>query len=397
MINANHPQSSSKKIKVLSLNQYIMGHRTYQDILEKSFEEHFPAIEFYSLHLTDYLKEDFQGKLIYWLLSKKLFGWAKADYDFRRWRTELANSFFARRCLDKALKNYQPDVLHIHTQSIAYLAIPLLQQIPSVISIDYTAALLATEHLAPAHITYKPIIAVEKKCFAAAAHIITWSNRARNSVIDFYKVSPRKVTAISPPAPLEFCTKINSKKSSTPRQTRLLFVGNDFVRKGGEDLLAVFLESFSDSCELDIVTNAYVNLPAIANIRIHQGVRPLSEKMLELYAAADIFVMPTYEDVYGFVFIEAMAAGLPCIGTRVMAVPELVKDGVNGFTITAGDRIALQQAISKLIDHPDLRISMGLKAKELIKQNFDPFSNCQEISRIFHAASIERVKLNKPC
>lgn len=367
----------------MSLNYSIMGHATYQKILENTFREHNPEIEFHSLHLTHYFKEDFLGKVVYWLLSKRLPGAEKADYDFHRWRTELANSFFARRYLEQALKSYQPDVLHIHTQGIAYLAVPLFKKLPSVVSIDYTAALLATEHPAPAHITYKPIIAFERKCFEAAAHIITWSNRSRKSVIDNYGISPKKVTAIAPPASLEFCNNITPKKSLNQGQPRLLFVGNDFVRKGGEDLLEVFLESFSDICELDIVTNADVNLPAKPNLRIHRGIRPISPEMLQLYRAADIFVMPTHEDVYGMVFIEAMAAGLPCIGTTVMAVPELVQDGVNGFAITPGDREVLRNVLFKLIDNPDLRLSMGQAGRQLVKEKFDAIENCKKISQIF--------------
>ena len=372
-----------KKIKVLSLNHYIMGHSTYQNILEKTFSEYIPEVEFYSLHLTDYFKKDFLGRVGYWLLSKRLPGAEKSDYDLGRWRTELANSFFARRCLDRVLKNYRPDVIHIHTQGIAYLVAPLFKQFPSVVSIDYTAALLATEHTAPARITYKPIIASERKCFAAASHIITWSERARNSVIEHYAISPTKVTAIPPPAAGEFFSKLNPKQWAIQSNPRLLFVGNDFVRKGGEDLIEVFLESFSDRASLDIVTNASVDLPAEANIRIHRGIRPLSPEMLQLYQNADIFVMPTLEDVYGIVFIEAMAAGLPCIGTKVMAVPELVQDGVNGLTIPPGSRAALRTALSKLIDNPDLRISMGQAGRKLAEEKFDARANCQKIYQIF--------------
>lgn len=376
-------RKNKEKIKVLSLNQYIMGHATYQNILEKTFGEHISEVEFYSLHLTDYFKGDFPGRLLYWLLSKQLPGANKIDYDFHRYRTELANSFFARRCIEKALKTYRPDVIHIHTQGIAYLAVPLFKRIPSVVSIDYTAALLAKEHPYPANITYKPIVATEKKCFAAAAHIITWSNRARDSVVNDYGISPKKVSAIYTPVPLELFAQKKPKQASTQIMPRLLFIGNDFVRKGGQDVLEVFLESLVNVCELDIVTNAHVDAPSIQNLRIHRGIRPLSKEMLKLYEAADIFVMPTHEDVYGMVFVEATAAGLPCIGTTVMAVPELVQDGVNGFTIKPGDRAALRQAILKLIEDAELRLSMGLASRKLAKEKFDAISNCRKIAEIF--------------
>jgi alpha-maltose-1-phosphate synthase len=375
-------QETKTPLKIMSLNHYIMGHATYQNILEKTFQENIPEVEFYSLHLTDYFKSDFLGRVIYRLLRQQLPGANKVDYDFHRFRTEWANSFFARRCLEKALKNYQPDVIHIHTQAIAYLAVPLFKKYPSVVSIDYTHALLAEEHPYPASITYQPIIAAEKKCFTHAAHIITWSERARNSVIRDYGISPNKVTAIPPPVPGEFFTKIAPREATAESLPRLLFVGNDFPRKGGEDVLNIFLDC-ANICELDIVTNSDLNVPVLPNLRVHRGVQPLSAEILSLYQKADIFVMPTHEDVYGIVFSEAMAAGLPCIGTNVMAVPELVQSGVNGLIVASGDRTALKQAIFKLVENHELRLFMGQAGREIAKEKYNALSNCKQIAEIF--------------
>ena len=53
----------------------------------------------------------------------------------------------------------------------------------------------------------------------------------------------------------------------------------------------------------------------------------------EMYLSADIFVLPTMKDHYGVVFLEAMSAGLPLVGTRSFTVPELIEDGKNGFLV----------------------------------------------------------------
>jgi glycosyltransferase involved in cell wall biosynthesis len=369
-------------IKVLSLNVYMMGHVTYQNTLERIFLQHLSEIEFHSLHLSDYYKKDLLGKIVYWFLTKKI-NHGGADYDFYRFRTQLAISFFARRYLEGYLKIYQPTVIHLHTQGIALLADYLLRKFPSVISIDYTTASLAKEHPSPASITYQPIVALERKCFQSATHIVTWSARARYSVINDYGIAPEKVTHIDCPLLLDEFTYISRDRAMTLSKPRLLFVGNDFVRKGGEDLLAVFLEHFSEICELDLVTNAPVNAPEIPNLRIHQGIRPLSAELLHLYQAADIFVMPTHEEAYGIVFQEAMAAGLPCIGTTTMAVPELIQNGRNGFTIPPRDRQALFQVLHKLVNDTDLRLSMGLAGREIAKQRFDPIMNGKQLAKIF--------------
>ncbi|MFT5679276.1 MAG: glycosyltransferase involved in cell wall biosynthesis [Myxococcota bacterium] len=62
------------------------------------------------------------------------------------------------------------------------------------------------------------------------------------------------------------------------------------------------------------------------------------------YAAADIFVLPTWHETYGMVFTEAMSAGLPIISTTAGAVPQTVPSGV-GILVTPGDSIALAEAI----------------------------------------------------
>lgn len=386
---------SEYKLNILSLNIYIMGHVTFQNLLERTFAKDFPEVNFHSLHLTEYFKEDLLGRLVHWLLRKRIPGFGKTDYDFYRFRSELANSFFARRCLEHNIKTYQPDVLHIHTQGISLLAEPLFKQLPSIVSIDYTTALLATEHPPITQITYKPIIALEKRCFQSAAHIITWSDRARNSVIKDYNISPQKVTTIHPSVPLELFTTMARGQSSNSGKTRLLFVGNDFIRKGGEDLLAVFLEDFSNICELDIVTNISLNLPESSQLRVHRGIRPLSPEILHLYQMADIFVMPTHEDVYGIVFLEAMAAGLPCIGTTVMTVPELVQHEFSGLTIPPGNRQALYQALHLLINNPDLRLSMGMAGRELAIKRADAFSNCQQFLQLLNEIHLKSNSNNR--
>lgn len=375
------------KIKILSLSGYSFGFITYQKVLEETFKHHIPEVEFKSVYLPDVKQGDLLARTVNWVLTKQVPGATpscnRVDYAFNHFRVQLGSSFIASRYLERACKTYQPDVLHVTTQSIALLSTQLLRQFPSVLSIDLTTHLVATESSPSVHLTQRPHIALERRCFQAATHITTFSNWARRSVIEDYGVLPQRVTTVPNCMALEVFDRIANNRLPTSERLRLLFVGNDFVRKGGEDLLAVFLENFSDFCELDIVTNAPVKLPEFPNLRIHRGLRPLSSELLRLYQLADIFVMPSHEDTSPNVFIEAIAAGLPCVGTAVRGVPEIVQDGWNGFTITPGDRQALQQVLQKLIDNSSLRQSMGTAGRELAKQNFDAVTNCQKITQIF--------------
>ena len=96
------------------------------------------------------------------------------------------------------------------------------------------------------------------------------------------------------------------------------------------------------------------------------------EGLPEYYTAADIFVLPTLSDCWGLVINEAMAFGLPIISTDAAgATYDLVKDGINGFVISAGDADSLYAVLKRLCEEPKLRIKMGQESLKII-ENYTP-------------------------
>ncbi len=77
--------------------------------------------------------------------------------------------------------------------------------------------------------------------------------------------------------------------------------------------------------------------------------------------ASDAFVYPTEEEAFGVSLVEAMACGLPCVATRVGAIPEIAQDGA-ALLIPPGDRSALEATLRSLLDRPDLRARLGRAA-----------------------------------
>jgi glycosyltransferase involved in cell wall biosynthesis len=127
-------------------------------------------------------------------------------------------------------------------------------------------------------------------------------------------------------------------------QFRILFVGNHFFDKGGRELhRAVSRLAGKYDIQLDIVTDAPPHHKDALEefVKKHQEkwakwyIPGLSRRQLidEFYPAADLFVMCSYMEVFGFVHIEAMASGLPIIGANVYAQREIVSDGENGYLI----------------------------------------------------------------
>lgn len=92
----------------------------------------------------------------------------------------------------------------------------------------------------------------------------------------------------------------------------------------------------------------------------------------ELFLNSDIFVFPTrfYSETFGIVLLEAMKYGLPVIATEYVSIPEIVSDGVTGILIPTNDVNKLSDAIIKLIENKDLRITFGEAGKRRFKEYF---------------------------
>ncbi len=91
----------------------------------------------------------------------------------------------------------------------------------------------------------------------------------------------------------------------------------------------------------------------------------------EILNASDIFVLCSRVEGNPMSVQEAMASGLPVVGTRVGGIPELVEEGVSGLIVPSDDEPALAQALQTLIDQPDLRRQMGESALQRARTHFD--------------------------
>ena len=84
----------------------------------------------------------------------------------------------------------------------------------------------------------------------------------------------------------------------------------------------------------------------------------------------DMFVLPSLHEGLGLALMEAMAFGLPVIGSDVGGIRTLIEDGQRGLRVPAQDSAALAGAIIRLLRDDDLRRSFGQRASAFIAENF---------------------------
>ena len=187
--------------------------------------------------------------------------------------------------------------------------------------------------------------ALSAKAIEKARLLIYASSWAAQSAIKDYGAAEEKVHVVPMGANFEsppLKEIIQEKRRS--EQCRLLFVGFDWQRKGGdiafETLLA--LEEMGIQAELTVcgcVPPAKYSHRRMKVIPYLDKNDPVQYRELEqLYLKSDFLLLPTRNECFGLVFCEANAFGLPVITTRTGGVPEVVRDGENGFLLPVSAR-----------------------------------------------------------
>jgi len=93
-------------------------------------------------------------------------------------------------------------------------------------------------------------------------------------------------------------------------------------------------------------------------------------ELSELYKSCEIFVLPSGQEGFGMVFLEAMAAGKPIIAARAGAVPEVVLDGQTGILVDYGDESALARAIERVCTDHELGARLGSAGRQRFLERF---------------------------
>lgn len=300
----------------------------------------------------------------------------------------LRGALSGRREVRSGLARMPADVFFFNTQVPAALAAHDVRRKPYVVATDLTPVQYdqlgplyghRRDRFGPARIYKHRINTVVLR---GAARLAPWSTWARDSLIADYGVDPSRIAVVPPGVDLSRWTPARTRSD---RPFRILFVGGDFHRKGGQTLLQAFQLLPQGTADLVIVTRSPI--AAGQHVQVYHDMQPNTPGLIALYQTCDVFVLPTDAEAFGIAAVEAAAAGLPVIASRIGGLTDIVCDGETGFLIAPGDIRGMAECLRQLAANHIRRSAMGEAARHHAEMHFDAARNATHIAGLLVEAA----------
>ena len=282
-------------------------------------------------------------------------------------REALFTTTFINKAIGKMVEKKVKNGDYAFTFQIQSLFDASTSLVPHFVYTDHThLARLTYQNFDQRKLRSKRWLDIERGLYNHASVIFTRSSNISKSLCEQYAIAETKIVlaGVGSNASIDDLPMENDQYQNK----KILFVGIDWERKGGPDLFQAFsilLKKHPDA-HLTIVGCSPENVPPNCTIA---GKVPVSE-MDNYFRKASIFCLPTKIEPFGVVFVEALYHKLPIVATNIGAIPDLVKDGHNGFLTEAGDVEALVQSLDDLLSDSNKCRAFGENGFALAKTNY---------------------------
>ncbi len=105
----------------------------------------------------------------------------------------------------------------------------------------------------------------------------------------------------------------------------------------------------------------------------------------QYYEAADIFALASFAEGIPVVLMEAMSMEIPCVATSINGIPELIRNGIDGILVPPSDIDGLAQALSRLMDNPALRQSLGKAGRARVQEHYELAKSVNRLEEVFRS------------
>jgi glycosyltransferase involved in cell wall biosynthesis len=175
-----------------------------------------------------------------------------------------------------------------------------------------------------------------------------------------------------------------------PSDAIVLVSTGRIVRDKGFDRLIDTLEVLHSSSDFRVLVVGEGDYLKTLEARVRTSA--LSERVLclgyradvpRILAASDVFVLLSMHETLCMSIIEAGLQALPVVATNVGGIPEIIRDGYNGFLVEPGDKAGAAWALERLIADPDLRATMGAHSRASIEERFSEREIVGQIDELY--------------
>jgi glycosyltransferase involved in cell wall biosynthesis len=302
-----------------------------------------------SLDYVQILDRTYEHILVRYLVRYKSKFYSKfSRRDYATWAEPIIIRDYASQISSRLSSLNSDIILFVENQSIFSLAYFKSKQ-PVVVWTDTSLAGLIDFYFKPfdnfCNETKKNIYAMEKAGLDSCNLILFSSDWAAQTAIKTYGIEPSKVRVVPWGANIE-CNRTDEDvksivESRTTTPCKLLFMGVDWYRKGGDIAVEVAkeLNKMGLNTELLIagtqpITNeplpSFVKTIGLIDKYTDEGIN----KMNQLFCESHFLIMPSRADCSPIVLAEANSFGLPCLTTNVGGIPTIIKEGLNGRTFS---------------------------------------------------------------
>ncbi|MDO8592360.1 MAG: glycosyltransferase family 4 protein [bacterium] len=184
------------------------------------------------------------------------------------------------------------------------------------------------------------------------------------------------------------------KKLGIGDKEKVVITVSRLVKKNGVEYLIEAMRYLPENVKLIIIGSGELELnlkSKIANLKLAGRVLMLGEignqSIPEYLSAADVFVRPSLSEGQGISFLEAMAAGVPIIGTPVGGIPDFLRDGETGLFCKANNPQSIAEQVKALLNNKELADKITASALRLVKEKYDWNFISEKYAKIFHCYS----------
>ncbi len=208
-------------------------------------------------------------------------------------------------------------------------------------------------------------IELEANIYRNARLNFTRSSNVSRSIVEDYGCSPNRVVCVYAGTNVGAHFEIDEAKYCSKN---VLFVGIDWERKGGPELVEAFrrvLEVHPDARLTIVGCSPKVDVPncdVVGKVSL--------QSLNDYYEKASVFCLPTRLEPFGVVFLEAFAHALPVVATDIGAIPDFVWDGQTGYLVGTGDIEHLAEVLIRLLQNPEHCRTLGEKGRSLVLERY---------------------------